>query len=73
MIECAVALGWFFKFIFYYLLFILFFHLYLIFRIQEEREERYKRKKNDPGGFSDLDLPQSRRSRKAESSVCSSS
>ncbi|XP_048883620.1 U2 snRNP-associated SURP motif-containing protein isoform X2 [Brienomyrus brachyistius] len=31
-------------------------------QIQEEREERYKRKKNDPGGFSDLDLPQSRRS-----------
>ncbi|XP_061091992.1 U2 snRNP-associated SURP motif-containing protein isoform X1 [Conger conger] len=31
-------------------------------QIQEEREERYKRKKNDPGGFTDLDLPPSRRS-----------
>ncbi|XP_018592899.2 U2 snRNP-associated SURP motif-containing protein isoform X1 [Scleropages formosus] len=31
-------------------------------QIQEEREERYKRKKNDPGGCTDLDTPQSRRS-----------
>ncbi|MFT7814578.1 hypothetical protein Z043-122684 [Arapaima gigas] len=31
-------------------------------QIQEEREERYKRKKNDPGGCTDLDMPQSRRS-----------
>lgn len=32
-------------------------------RIQEEREERYKRKKNDPGGVhTDLDLPLTRRS-----------
>ncbi|KAG7464550.1 hypothetical protein MATL_G00166730 [Megalops atlanticus] len=31
-------------------------------QIQEEREERYKRKKNDPGGFTDLDTPTSRRS-----------
>ncbi|XP_076866924.1 U2 snRNP-associated SURP motif-containing protein-like [Brachyhypopomus gauderio] len=32
-------------------------------QIQEEREERYKRKKNDPGGvYPDLDLPMTRRS-----------
>ncbi|XP_066571037.1 U2 snRNP-associated SURP motif-containing protein isoform X2 [Amia ocellicauda] len=33
-------------------------------QIQEEREERYKRKKltNEPGGYGDIDTPQSRRS-----------
>ncbi|KAJ8348194.1 hypothetical protein SKAU_G00267830 [Synaphobranchus kaupii] len=31
-------------------------------QIQEEREERYKRKKNEPGGYGDLDIPLSRRS-----------
>ncbi|XP_030636945.1 U2 snRNP-associated SURP motif-containing protein [Chanos chanos] len=32
-------------------------------QIQEEREERYKRKKNDPGGiYPDVDLPLTRRS-----------
>ncbi|XP_066514904.1 U2 snRNP-associated SURP motif-containing protein isoform X2 [Hoplias malabaricus] len=32
-------------------------------QIQEEREERYKRKKNDPGGvYPDVDLPLARRS-----------
>ncbi|KAG9351990.1 hypothetical protein JZ751_023241 [Albula glossodonta] len=30
--------------------------------IQEEREERYKRKKNEPGGYGDLDISLSRRS-----------
>lgn len=35
----------------------------LLFRIQEEREERYKRKKGDSGGlYPDLDLPMTRRS-----------
>ncbi|KAG7484740.1 hypothetical protein MATL_G00053340 [Megalops atlanticus] len=31
-------------------------------QIQEEREERYKRKKTEPGGYGDLDIPLSRRS-----------
>jgi len=34
----------------------------LPFRIQEEREERYKRKKGDSGVYPDLDLPLTRRS-----------
>ncbi|XP_035288218.1 U2 snRNP-associated SURP motif-containing protein-like [Anguilla anguilla] len=31
-------------------------------QIQEEREERYKRKKNEPGCYGDLDIPLTRRS-----------
>lgn len=39
----------------------------LSLRIQEEREERYKRKKGDSGGvYPDVDLPLTRRSSKSD-------
>ena len=43
-------------------------------RIQEEREERHKRKKNDPvggGGYGDVDIPLSGRSSKSPCSTSS--